>query len=872
MSLKTQITLRTAVVLPFVMIFLFTMSVMVFTQKQSYKEMVSDVSARQLTSLTDHVHQSLSNFLEKPFHANLSLSHNIGYHHLYQAGNLSKVQDYILYTFSDHFTAIPQLDVIGFGSEDGNYVGFRKEANNGYTLMVQDERTSDQLVIYRGSKISEDIRSVISGYDPRVRPWYTPVATQKKAVWSPIYANADERQEITLSALAPIYDDNEFKAVVVSDIKINTFNAFLKELKDKTDASVYIIDKQQRLVAHSGGGSVVSWGTGKTNKGQRLLASESANPVIRESASYVDQFHLIDNLGVQRFSFRLDNERYFNQITPYEDEHGITWFIGMSIPESNLLGELPENQRNSWLLGLALSCIGVIAGLIAFNRVTQPITSTADAAKRLAKGDWDTSMPKTGHIYETSMLVESFNEMANNLKASFQALQSQLTYDSLTKLYSREGFIDAAKKSPANEKGTLYLVGIDRFRDINDSLGHYNGDQLLIIAAARLRGTLPSEYLLARTGGDEFAIYAPNVIQSEEAQLLTNRLLQTFASPFSMESESVVIKVSMGVVGVSNVHDIALLLRSSSIALSNAKQDKASVSIYSPEMGKASRHRTKMLARMNRAIELQQFEPFYQPIIDLESGSTIGAEALARWIADEGVISPLEFIPLAEESGLIYDIGKQILHKSCRDTAIAIESGKWSKDFSIHVNLSVDQLSESGFVEQVKGTLRDTKLPASNLTLEITESRIVDNDPAIIDNMLTLKALGISIAIDDFGTGYSSLAYLHKLPFDCLKIDRSFVSKLEKENLDSSIVAAIVNITKGFKVSLVAEGVETQQQAELLKQLKCPLAQGFLYSRPVPFDQWPTDLINVQKNTNAQPNNEAKQMTKSKQSTKKGVT
>ncbi|MEZ9702578.1 EAL domain-containing protein [Vibrio sp. 10N.261.46.E12] len=849
MSLKTQITLRTAVVLPFVMIFLFTMGVMVFTQKQSYKEMVSDVSARQLTSLTDSVHQSLSNFLEKPFHANLSLSHNIGYHDLYRSGNLSKVQNYILYTFSDHFTAIPQLDVIGFGSEDGDYVGFRKEANKGYTLMVQDERTNDQLVIYRDSEISEDIRSVISGYDPRVRPWYTPVATQKKAAWSTIYANADERQDITLSALAPIYDDNQFKAVIVSDIKINTFNAFLRKLKDRTDASVYIIDKQQRLVAHSGGGSVVSWGTGRTNKGQRLLATESANPVIRESASYVDQFHLIDNFGEERFSFLLDNERYFNQITPYEDEHGLTWFIGVSIPESNLLGELPENQRNSWLLGLALSCIGVIAGLFAFNRVTQPITSTADAAKRLAKGDWDTSMPKTGHIYETSMLVASFNEMTNNLKASFHALQSQLTYDSLTKLYSREGFIDAAKKHPNNENGTLYLIGIDRFRDINDSLGHYNGDQLLIIAAARLRGTLPSEYLLARTGGDEFAIYAPNVTQSSDVQLLTNRLLQTFASPFPMESESVVIKVSMGIVDVSNLDDITLLLRSSSIALSNAKQDKTSVSTYSPEMGKASRHRTKMLARMNRAIDLQQFEPFYQPIIDLESGSTIGAEALARWITDEGVISPLEFIPLAEESGLIYDIGKQILYKSCRDTAIAIESGKWSKDFSIHVNLSVDQLSESGFVEQVKGTLRDTKLPASNLTLEITESRIVDNDPTIIDNMLTLKALGVSIAIDDFGTGYSSLAYLQKLPFDCLKIDRSFVSKLEKENLDSSIVAAIVNITMGFKVSLVAEGVETQQQAELLKQLQCPLAQGFLYSRPVPFDQWPTDLINVKQNT-----------------------
>ena len=174
-------------------------------------------------------------------------------------------------------------------------------------------------------------------------------------------------------------------------------------------------------------------------------------------------------------------------------------------------------------------------------------------------------------------------------------------------------------------------------------------------------------------------------------------------------------------------------------------------------------------------------------------------------------------------------------------------------------------------LNKLKGTLRDTKLPASNLTLEITESRIVDNDPAIIDNMLTLKALGISIAIDDFGTGYSSLAYLHKLPFDCLKIDRSFVSKLEKENLDSSIVAAIVNITKGFKVSLVAEGVETQQQAELLKQLKCPLAQGFLYSRPVPFDQWPIDLSNAQQNAKVKPNNEAKQSTKAKPNTKESL-
>ena len=840
MSIKTQITLRTAVVLPFVMIFLFTIGVMVFTQKSSYEEMVRDVSARQLTSLTENVHKSLAEFLEKPFHANLSLSHNIGYHQLYHPGNLREVQDYILQSFSGHFSTIEQLDVIGFGSEDSNYVGFRKEANNGYTLMVQDDRTQNQLVIYRGGKISDDIRSVISNYDPRVRPWYTPVAHQTKPAWSTIYTNADERQEITLSALAPIYDQGEFKAVIVSDIKIDTFNAFLKQLKDKTNASVYIMDKEQRMVAHSDGGSVVSWGnTRHSDRGERLLASESPNPIIRESASHVDQFHLTDDQQVHRFSFDLDGERFYNQITPYSDEHGITWFIGMSIPKTDLLGKLPENQRNSWLLGLLLSFVGITLGLLAFNRVTRPITSTADAAKQLARGDWESTMPRPGNIYETSMLVEAFNEMTNNLKSSFNALQTQLTYDSLTKLYSREGIVDAAKKLNIANTGTLYLVGIDRFRDINDSLGHYNGDQLLIIAAARLRGILPEHYLLARTGGDEFAIYAPDVTGQEAVGLLANRLLQTFASPFCMESENVVINISIGIVQQCEDSDMTLWLRNSSIALSNAKQDKARFSIYSPEMANASRHRTKMLARINKAIEKKQFEPFYQPIIDLETGTTIGAEALARWVTEQGVIAPLEFIPLAEETGLISDIGQQILHKSCRDTAIAIETGMWAPDFSIHVNLAVDQLSQAGFVDQVKTTLRDTKLPARNLTLEITESRIVDNDPTIIENMLALKALGISIAIDDFGTGYSSLAYLQKLPFDCLKIDRSFVNKLEKENLDSSIVAAIVNITRGFKVNLVAEGVETQQQADLLKQLKCPQAQGFLYSRPVPFDEWP---------------------------------
>ena len=174
-----------------------------------------------------------------------------------------------------------------------------------------------------------------------------------------------------------------------------------------------------------------------------------------------------------------------------------------------------------------------------------------------------------------------------------------------------------------------------------------------------------------------------------------------------------------------------------------------------------------------------------------------------------------------------------------------MKEGKWDERFHLHVNLSVNQLSQPDLISSLHSVLSSSGLNAGNLTLEITESRIVDNDPVIVKNMQAIRDLGIHIAIDDFGTGYSSLAYLHKLPFDCLKIDRTFVQKMEKENLDTSIVAAIINMTRGMKVDLVAEGIETSEQAQMLTSLNCPQGQGFLFSRPVPFEEWPTDLVNM---------------------------
>ncbi|WP_329347411.1 EAL domain-containing protein [Vibrio natriegens] len=843
----TQITLRTAVLIPFVMIFLLAISVMVYVQKQNYETVVTDISDKQLSVLTESVHEHLNCFLNEPLAAVTTLAHSVNHHNLFHPIDSHEIQTYLLSTFETLSESIPQLDVIAFGSESGDFTGFRLEPSGNYTLMLQSQQTGGDLVIYETSLVSDDIRSVITSYDPRNRPWYQPVAKNQRPMWSEIYSNSDERQEITLSAMAPVYLKQELAGVLVADVRLNTFNKFLREIAQKTKASVFIMDQEHRLVAHSESGSVISWGTRFSDKGQRLLASESTNPIIQSSATRVRSFDLSHTTQTFTFVFDHNGQRIFSRLTPYEDPNGIKWFIGTSISEAELLGVLPDSQEKSWLVGIIVSLIGIAICWVIFNRITKPINTTAAAALQLAKGDWNSSLPKPGYVYETTVLVQAFNEMTANLKASFTALREQLVYDSLTRLYSRQGLVEMCNQQRCQCHGTLFLLGINRFRDINDSVGHHNGDQLLIDIAERLKQQFQDDTLLARIGGDEFAIFVSNVHNSNDVRLIERRLQQLFATPFITQEEAVIMKISLGIVQSKQGEDMSLWLRNASIALSYAKQDSLSnVCHYSPELASASKFRTQMLTKIQTGVENREFIPHYQPIIDLATGNTCGAEALARWQSESGMISPLDFIPIAEESGMIKAIGQQILLQACRDTYNAIENKQWPSDFQLHVNISVNQISCPDFVDSVTRVLTITKLPASNLTLEITESRIIDSGPTTLDNMTKLRDMGIGIAIDDFGTGYSSLGYLHTLPFTCLKIDRTFVNQLSQENLERSVVAAVLNITAGLKTSVVAEGVENASQAQLLRSIGCHQVQGFYYSRPMPLEEWPTHLVNME--------------------------
>lgn len=493
---------------------------------------------------------------------------------------------------------------------------------------------------------------------------------------------------------------------------------------------------------------------------------------------------------------------------------------------------------SSLATALLIMVIAILVAVYVFERVTSPIIDTADAARRLAEGDLQAQITTNTRIHETRQLVETFNDMALNLDQSFQELHKQITYDSLTHLYSRVGFIDTLEHHACTD-GTLYVIGLNNFKRINLTHGHHIGDKVLNRVANRLNRLLDSCEILGRVAADEFALMRCKDATEYDFQLMASRLQQAFKTPIPVEQHRIRVDISIGIVRSCPTTEMEQWLRKGSIALSLAQKEKIAVNFYQEQMSTEHQRKDEMRDHIRRGIANNEFVPYYQPIVDLDTDRIVGAEALARWHSSYlGLVSPIEFIPIAEDSGLINEIGRQILFGACRDGMRGIQQGLWEDDFHMHVNVSVTQLKQANFAQVVLDTLEQTQFPARQLTLEITESQILESHPDVTENLKQIYKGGINIAIDDFGTGYSSLAYLHKLPFSTLKIDRSFVSELSESNADNSIVSAIINIIDGFDVTVVAEGVETKEQQGILRHLKCKQAQGYLYSKPIPFDEW----------------------------------
>jgi len=408
--------------------------------------------------------------------------------------------------------------------------------------------------------------------------------------------------------------------------------------------------------------------------------------------------------------------------------------------------------------------------------------------------------------------------------------------------------IDRQKRHSQGQFAVL-LLDLDRFKTINDSLGYAAGDQLLVMVAKRLEEGLRAEDLvvrygesqsLARLGGDEFAILLEDLKRASDATRVAHRLHATMKRSFQIEGHEIYATVSIGIAlsatGYENPDDV---VRDAEIAMHRAKaHGKARHEIFDSQMHARAMMRLRVETDLHQAIEKKEFVLHYQPIVRLQSGRVHGFEALIRWQKPgQGFVSPVDFIPIAEETGLIIPLGEWILNEACD------QMRQWQNQFPdfgpllMSVNLSGKEFLQPGLVKRINHALQRTGLPAECLKLEITESVIMDNASEATTMLEQLRALGAQISIDDFGTGYCSLSYLHTFPLDVLKVDRSFVSRMSDTPTNAEIVRTIVVLAHNLGLEVIAEGVETETDVERLRALGCEYAQGYYFSRPLSAEQ-----------------------------------
>lgn len=500
---------------------------------------------------------------------------------------------------------------------------------------------------------------------------------------------------------------------------------------------------------------------------------------------------------------------------------------------------------NSFTLLIVITVI-----VFSFRRITDPLDELTKVMKNLAQDKLSIPIPyldRKDEIGQISKAVEVFKHYAVDRQALLakqseneKMLMYQAHHDALTDLPNRFLIMDRMTQHIYEAERhqwqvALMFVDLDDFKKINDSLGHEFGDKLLVEAANRMKSIVRSSDTVGRHGGDEFIVILGDLRNLDAVRKVAEQIIQSLSKPFNVDNHELTISASIGIaVYPDDGNGASDLLRKADSAMYHAKDQGGNIyAFFTEEMNQEVSRRLAIEQAMRGALERQEFEVLYQPLMDVKSGQIIGTEALLRWHSGGlGTIMPDEFIPIAEQTSMIVEIGEFVLYDALQHTAEWNRSS--GKNLKASVNISPRQFRDPMIIEKITNALSACDIAAENLTLELTEGVLLSGDTLSHTTMAKANALGISIAMDDFGTGYSSLSYLRSFPFDIVKVDRSFVNDITYEKDDAELVQSAIAMAHGLNLKVVAEGVETEEQLAMLQTMGCDIVQGYLLGKPMP--------------------------------------
>ena len=489
---------------------------------------------------------------------------------------------------------------------------------------------------------------------------------------------------------------------------------------------------------------------------------------------------------------------------------------------------------NIYLLAAVVAFFGII--YLTFRRFVEDVKKTVDKAQEAER---ERAEQAEEHVLELQHYVEELERSSEALQESHENFRHAAYHDALTELPNRNYFIDNLRgllqhsREGSERNFAVLFLDLKSFKTINDSLGHALGDRLIKHVAKRLAGMVREDDLVARFSGDKFGVILTDLLCKEEATSFADRLARRLSEPYTLDGRQVFTSAKIGIAyGNSKYPEAEDILRDADIAMYYAKDNEENYVIFDQKMHIRAVTRLQLETDLRFAIERDEFELFYQPIIGLETATIVGFEALVRWNHPQrGLIPPNEFIPISENTGLIIPMTVGILNSACRQIV------KWQQQnatpLSIAVNLSGKHFGHPALVEQIKTVIAETGIDPAHLKLELTESAVMENAETAILMLRQIKETGVQISIDDFGTGYSSLSYLHQFPIDQLKVDRSFVSAMEENTENGEIVRTVITLAKALRLKVVAEGIESIHQYHQLRVLGCEYGQGYLFSKPL---------------------------------------
>jgi diguanylate cyclase (GGDEF)-like protein len=536
-------------------------------------------------------------------------------------------------------------------------------------------------------------------------------------------------------------------------------------------------------------------------------------------------------------TLRLGSDTYQTTLQPIEtgDGSAINVLLQRSLEEAR--GPLRRLELQIFALSSVALLLAIVAAIFFARGVTSPLSRLAEAAQRIGSGDYSTpvGVPQDD---EMGQLAAAFNRMGTEISAREEQIRHQGSHDSLTGLPNRRLFLDhlATWIASAKRRGTLVgmvMMDLDRFKEINDTLGHSLGDDLLVEMGRRLRQTIRESDTVARLGGDEFAVMFESAAAANAVEL-AQRIGRALETPFTLGGVSIDVKASMGIALYPlHAEDAGTLMKRADIAMYQAKRNHNAYALYESGRDEHSLRRLAIISELRQAVANDALELHFQPKIDIATERAIHAEALVRWRHPvHGMLPPDEFIPLAEQAGDIGIITKWVLKRAIENCA------EWNRagfDLGVAVNLSALDLYDAGLPALIGALLHDQGLHPSKLVLEITESAVMRDAAYALKILRDVKTRGITLAIDDFGTGYSSLAHLKRLPVDELKIDKSFVVHLSEATIDDGvIVRSTIDLGHNMGIKVVAEGLESSEGFVILKRFGCDMAQGYFISHPIP--------------------------------------